>query len=81
MSSKDPSKLTTSGYQAHRKAEGELKGAKPPQGIEAKMALTSPNDLKVREFPSMEAFASRLEAIAIRTRQKEKEEWSHIVCY
>eukprot|EP00913_Durusdinium_trenchii_P000662 g615.t1 len=47
MSSKDPSKLTTSGYQAHRKAEGELKGAKPPQGIEAKMALTSPNDLKV----------------------------------
>lgn len=39
------SKLTSSGYEAHRKAS-ELKGAKVPEGIEAQMALTSVNDLK-----------------------------------
>mmetsp|Transcript_67703 Transcript_67703/g.148563 ORF Transcript_67703/g.148563 Transcript_67703/m.148563 type:complete len:216 (+) Transcript_67703:2-649(+) len=47
MASKDGSKVTTQGYHAYRKAAGELTGAKPPQGIEATMALTSPNDLKV----------------------------------
>ena len=30
------------------KANGDATGAKPPQGIEATMALTNPNDLKVR---------------------------------
>ena len=30
-------------------AAGELTGAKPPEGIEASMALTNPNDLKVPE--------------------------------
>ena len=30
-------------------AAGELTGARPPEGIEASMALTNPNDLKVPE--------------------------------
>ncbi|CAE7344349.1 unnamed protein product [Symbiodinium necroappetens] len=30
-----------------RQANDQTKGAKPPQGIEGAMALTSPNDLKV----------------------------------
>ena len=45
---KEASKLTASGYAAHRKAS-ELKGAKVPEGIEAQMALTSVNDLKAVE--------------------------------
>eukprot|EP00434_Breviolum_minutum_P018039 symbB.v1.2.015906.t1/scaffold1171.1/size134081/1 len=47
MASKDGSKLTSQGYHAYRKAAGELTGARPPEGIEASMALTNPNDLKV----------------------------------
>ena len=40
------SKLTSKGYQASRKAD-QLKGAKPPQGIDGTMCLTGPSDLKV----------------------------------
>ncbi|CAE7618526.1 unnamed protein product [Symbiodinium natans] len=46
-SSGQASKLTSKGYEAYRKAPDQMKGAKPPQGVEGAMQLTSPSDLKV----------------------------------
>eukprot|EP00930_Biecheleria_cincta_P078261 TRINITY_DN65685_c0_g1_i1.p1 TRINITY_DN65685_c0_g1~~TRINITY_DN65685_c0_g1_i1.p1 ORF type:complete len:221 (+),score=55.71 TRINITY_DN65685_c0_g1_i1:32-664(+) len=60
------SKLTAQGYHAYRKANGQLKGASTPAGLDGSMALTSANDLKV----AFEMLDEKREGVLNRTQAR-----------